>query len=189
MLATLGVLIFVIVDLVLVNGSMFELGFIRYPPALTGPRSETLVQWTGWGHYEYFLMNKGLVNCYERTHLPIRAVPYQDEQYYGEVYYIGSDGRPEVVSITPNELRYRVSVDRPTKMVVNQNYDPGWYSTAHDVVSFDGLLSVDIEPHDEVVTLSYLPRSFLLGQLLSFIGFVLAALVYRGKVPKEGLAR
>lgn len=189
MLVTWGVLIFVIIDLVLVNGPLYELGFIRYPPAILGRRSDTLIQWMGWGHYEYFLMNKGLVNCYERIHLPIRALPYQDEQYKGEVYYNGSIGRPEVISITPNELRYRVSVDRPTRLVVNQNYDPGWYSTGHDVVSHDGLISIDLDPNDEIVTLSYLPRSFLLGQLLSFLGLVFAALVYYDKLPNGRLLK
>jgi uncharacterized membrane protein YfhO len=48
-------------------------------------------------------------------------------------------------------------------LVINQNYWPGWSSTSGVIVNHEGLLAVDLHPGKYDVSVSYLPRSFLLG--------------------------
>ena len=178
-----SILVFVLLaDMIYVNSGFFYGSFTRTLPDIGPPRQFYQVRVPGEDRfkvqYPVFLLNLGLVNCYEQAKPPIRARARDDEGYLGEVYYLSSSGQPELSSFSPNRLVIGVDVTSPDTLIVNQNHDPGWKSADRSVRSEDGLIAVDVVPGDVEVVLYYRPTSFLLGVLLTLIGLVLGGFIF-----------
>ncbi len=136
--------------------------------------------------YPVFLLNLGLVNCYEQAKLPIRALAVSDKGYRGEVYYLSSPGTPELLSFSPNRLVIGVDVSSSDTLVVNQNHDPGWKAADRSVRAESGLIALDVEPGDTEVVLYYRPTSFLLGSLLTLTGLVIGWFLFAREPMSAG---
>ncbi len=124
--------------------------------------------------YKNVLQNIGTLKCYDSLGSRIStAAAGSDEtaEYHGEAYW--ADGNTPVDSLTtPNEVR--LSTEGKTgKIVVNQNYFPGWQAQGSDgreqeVIDDGRLLAVNVTAPAKWVTLRYRPTSVPLGWLLSF---------------------
>ena len=181
--SVVSVLVFILLaDMIYVNGDLFYVSFTRTLPPVGPPRPFHQVRVPGEDRfkvqYPIFLLNLGLVNCYEQAKPPIRARAVSDKGYRGEVYYLSSPGTPELLSFSPNRLVIGVAVTSPDTLIVNQNHDPGWKGIDRPVRAEDGLIAVDVGPGDTELTLYYRPTSFLLGSLLTVIGLVLGGLLF-----------
>lgn len=181
--SVVSVLVFVLLaDMIYVNGDLFYGSFTRVLPPLGPARPFHQVRVPGEDRfkvqYPMFLLNLGVVNCYEQAKPPIRALAVSDEGYRGEVYYRSSPGTPELLSFSPNRLVIGVDVTSPDTLIVNQNHDPGWKVAGRMVRSVYGVIAVDVEPGDTEVILYYRPTSFLLGSLLTVMGLILGGLFF-----------
>jgi hypothetical protein len=88
-------------------------------------------------------------------------------------------GAVELVRWSPSELRFRASLRAPATLVVNQNWDSGWQSSASVPEPRTGLLSVSLAPGEHRIELSHRPAGFTAGLLLTLAGVVLSALSLR----------
>jgi hypothetical protein len=96
-------------------------------------------------------------------------------------------GKAKRTSWSPNEIVVHASMKRPGRLLVNQNWHPGWRSSVGTVVSDDGLLAVDLPSGEHDVTLAFRPRSALAGGAVTLIALaslvVLGMRARRGRVP------
>jgi hypothetical protein len=125
---------------------------------------------------EYNQANLGVVHCYghgEGADSPTSVVGYNQPKYSGE-YYLSGPGEVSQILWTPNRLKYRVSANATTELVVNQNYFPGWRLEGGRgyVTSRDGLLAVVVPAGNEEVTLRFVPTHFALAGSLTLLGLI-----------------
>ena len=193
-LTALVVLSVILLDLMLVNSPIFKDAFPISP--LETKREETFYQisrlpnyGSGSAMYPAFLSNIGIVDGYESANVPRNAIPKDSSQYKGEVFLHETEGKVSIRNWSPNKIVVEVDVLKEGYLVLNQNFYPGWRAKAEaihmehpeeggevtvrrqrrEVISLEGLLAVKISPQDVVVELRYLPVSFLVGLILSFI--------------------
>jgi hypothetical protein len=125
--------------------------------------------------------NRGVLVCYEDEGLVpnTQALGYNQAGYQGEQYLLGP-GKLTLSRWTPNALSFDIDVPAPTVMVVNQNYDPGWYLAQGQgmVVSKYDLIGVEIPAGKQQIVLAYGSRPFLIGLGITLATFVMMLLLW-----------
>lgn len=114
------------------------------------------------------LQNKGVVDAYETIPFGNYARSATDKDYKGE-FYLLNGGMAVLRDWSPNRFVYHVTLQRPDRLVINQNFWPGWHASRGDLARHEGLLAIDLPPGDFDVAVRYLPRSFS-GRCLNFPG-------------------
>ncbi|MFL5413491.1 MAG: hypothetical protein ACJ79D_19175 [Myxococcales bacterium] len=96
-------------------------------------------------------------------------------------------GSAELLRWSPSELRLRISLEAPARLIVNQNFDPGWQASRGTVLPVAGLLAVDLDPGEHELILKHRPEGFVLGLALTAIGVVLSVIfaTVRGAPPRR----
>ncbi|MFL5364679.1 MAG: hypothetical protein ACJ781_04315 [Myxococcales bacterium] len=96
-------------------------------------------------------------------------------------------GSAELLRWSPSELRLRISLEAPARLIVNQNFDPGWQASRGTVLAVAGLLAVDLDPGEHELILKHRPEGFVLGLALTALGVVLSVIfaTVRGAPPRR----
>ncbi|MFL5452377.1 MAG: hypothetical protein ACJ78V_10760 [Myxococcales bacterium] len=96
-------------------------------------------------------------------------------------------GSAELLRWSPSELRLRISLEAPARLIVNQNFDPGWQASRGTVLPVAGLLAVDLDPGEHELILKHRPEGFVLGLALTALGVVLSVIFasVRGAPPRR----
>ena len=197
--AAVCIALFVLADLFAVSSRVFEDAF-PIPPR-ESRRSQAFEQHLGRKGYSApgpvrrirsslsdlygsFLANHGSTWGYEIVPAATSAIPVGDAAYRGELFLADGSGSASFRSWSPNRLDVALHPLANDRLVVNQNFDPGWRVVGGrgPVEDWHGLLSVRVAPQDAGITLRYLPRSFLVGAGISATSsLVLAALAWRAR--------
>ncbi|MBL8912296.1 MAG: hypothetical protein JNM17_16515 [Archangium sp.] len=132
-------------------------------------------------------MSRGSLACWEAYGVP------QSPKLRGDLTEEAwlSDGSAGSLETrwTPNQLTFHARLDRPTRLLINQNYHRGWKSDVGTVVSTDGLLSVELPQGESNVSLRFLPRSAIGGLIVSALALIaLLAMRFRKEVGLKELA-
>ena len=86
------------------------------------------------------------------------------KQYRGEAFTLSGMGRTTITDFSPNRVEVDVSGARPgDRLVVNQNFDPGWSVNGRPVESHQAALSTTLEAADARLVFSFWPRGLSLG--------------------------
>lgn len=123
-----------------------------------------------WSHGYFLALNRGSIACGEAYPVPMSTLLRGDlaqEEYLEDP----SAGHVRRISWSPNRLELEVRATRPVELLVNQNWHPGWKSSAGEVVSHEGLLGVRLPPGEHRVSLRFLPRSTFGGALVSVLAW------------------
>jgi len=173
---------FVFFDLFLVDYPLLKAPFIIKPPEI--------IRYAEFRHryrdfnlfpeksrssmYPVLLSNSGIINSYEVIGVAkgdIKAV--EDYNYRGEVYFLKTNNKVESVAFSPNRLKIKTDVKEQDFLIVNQNFHRGWRVKVNKkkqkIVSSNGLVSVNLPPGNNDVTLYYLPKSFIAGMLTTLV--------------------
>jgi len=128
------------------------------------------------------LSNLGAVNCMSPIDERRRPIGYNQYDYRGEQYLTGQ-GEVTLTMWTPNRLEYEVNAVGPTRLVINENFDPGWRLSQGlgEVRSSRGLLSVSLGPGRQHLVVTYRAPWIILGSIISVATIVIASLMYRGE--------
>jgi hypothetical protein len=130
-----------------------------------------------WLAAHYDGIGAGSLSCWE-TH-PVTMSPKLRGDLAAEEYVADPQiGKAKRVSWSPNEIVVHASMASAGRLLVNQNWHPGWRSSVGTVVSDDGLLAVELPPGESDVKLSFRPRSALAGGVVTLIA--LGSLVLLG---------
>ncbi|MBX3234247.1 MAG: hypothetical protein KIT84_04120 [Labilithrix sp.] len=128
-------------------------------------------------HYES--AGLGSLSCWE-TH-PVTMSPLLRGDLAQEEYLAPpARGAARRVSWSPNEIVVHVSLAEPGRLLVNQNWHPGWTSSIGNVVSQEGLLAVDLPAGDADVKIAFRPRSALAGGAVTLVALVSLGLLALG---------
>jgi hypothetical protein len=136
-----------------------------------------------WLAAHYDGIGAGSLSCWETHPVTMSSKLRGDlaaEEYVADPQ-VGSATRK---SWSPNELVVHASMNAPGRLLVNQNWHPGWRSSVGSVVSDDGLLAVDLPTGESDVKLTFRPRSAMAGAIVSGVG--LAALLLLGLTSRRG---
>lgn len=100
----------------------------------------------------------GSLSCYETHRMPMSPLLRGDlpaEEYLEK----GSAdaGKVERKAWSPNKITLHVELTKPARVLVNQNWAPGWHSSVGTTTSHEGLIAVDLPAGPNEVTLSYRP--------------------------------
>ena len=135
--------------------------------------------------------NIGSLGCYE-THRLAESTLLRGDLPQEE--YLAPDaadaGRVKRVSWSPNKIIVHADVSRPARLLVNQNWAPGWHASVGKVVSHEGLLAVDLPAGVNDVALTFLPWSTLGGAATTVTALLALALIgWRARRRGEVFAR
>lgn len=120
--------------------------------------------------------NLGAIHCWGYgISIPTRVSGSNQPSYRGE-YQASADAEVRQLSWSPNRVRFEVAAKSRARLVINQNYFPGWRVAGGDgeVYSEGGLLAVRLPPGRQVVVLRFVPSGLGLGLSLTGAALLLA---------------
>jgi hypothetical protein len=178
----------VLIDLMLVGIPIFKDAFTVTPKKINRHEFTQVLSTDIYNsQYPNMLSNVGTVNCYERVHPEIKAIPRLNDKgvryvnYKGEAYMAETNKRVMIKYFSPN----KVVVEAEKGLVVlNQNYVRGWQAKGGNVLNYDGLVAAEVETPRRVV-FYYLPKSFIIGLTVTIISVILLCAVYYKDVKNE----
>ncbi|MBI2574327.1 YfhO family protein [Candidatus Woesearchaeota archaeon] len=197
-----GLLALVLIDLALVSMPGLGSAFQAEPLDISTNEYTDYVQMLSLSKYQSqypnMLQNIGTVNCYERVHPRIRALPQffdTGEPYapfIGNAYIAETNQTFNISSFTPNKVSIELSPSANGTLVYNQNYMPGWKAKVdgrdgrqQEAAPYNGLVATEVTPSDDKVEFSYSPKSFYIGLVISLVSVMAVAAVlilYRHKL-------
>ncbi|MDB4938942.1 MAG: hypothetical protein JWP87_5914 [Labilithrix sp.] len=99
-------------------------------------------------------------------------------------------GTVKRVAWSPTKITLHVDVSKPARVLVNQNWAPGWHASAGKVVSNEGLIGVDVPAGAHDLVLSFLPWSTLGGASVTLSALLaLAVIGWRARRRGEVFSR
>jgi hypothetical protein len=160
-----------------------ELGAVASDANAGSPDAFRQSRGNRWLAAHYQGINLGSLSCWE-THPVIMSPKLRGDLAAEEYLSDPKAGTTRRVSWSPNRIVVHASLSRPTRLLVNQNWHPGWRASVGQLVSDDGLLAVDLPPGEHDVTLSFRPRSALTGAAVTLVA--LASLLLLGLGARRG---
>ena len=142
------------------------------PPVVDRPFHQS--RGNRWVAAYYPFMSRGTLSCFDDYNVaqaPELRGDLEQEEYLASP----DDGTVTETSWSPDRIELHAELTRAARVYVNQNWHPGWRSTAGVVVSDGGLLAVDLPAGTTDLTLRFLSRSALAG-----LGTLGAALLVAG---------
>lgn len=126
-----------------------------------------------WAAASFGPASRGSLACWEAYGVPQSAKLRADAAH--EAWLSDPQaGALEERRWSPQSLSFHVKADRPTRLVVNQNYHRGWKSDVGEVRNEEGLLAVELPAGEHELTLRFLPTSALGGLATSILALVTA---------------
>jgi hypothetical protein len=119
------------------------------------------------GNLPNYYANRGTIECGDSVNVARAAMPFDAPGYRGEVYVADTVGDARITKRTPNALRIHAQLNSDGAVVINQNFYPGWRTSAGKIVDRDGLLAVKLSPGTHEISLWFLPVSFVLGAVVT----------------------
>jgi hypothetical protein len=131
-----------------------------------------------WGLAYFEPMHRGSLSCWDAY--PVPQSPLLRGDLAAEEY-VRDPTAGEVLrrSWSPNSMDILVRLARPTTLLVNQNWHPGWRANIGEIKNDSGLLSVALPAGENMLSLRFAPRSATVGGLASIVAIVGLILVWR----------
>jgi len=97
----------------------------------------------------------------------------KNKSYKGEAYLENGSGTAEIVSISPNRILVKATNFAPDRLIINQNFDPGWNGPlGFEIENHNGLLSLGLNRAATwEIELGYLPFHIIMGIVISLLSF------------------
>lgn len=187
-LVTGGVIVAVYLELAVLGWTLFSDVFVCPKRPVSGHQSRQFAQRYAeeevrYGamysnHYPYLCDNSGVLREYENIAIPRGKIRLTtDPDYRGEAYLEGPGGTAQITDWTMSRVQVAVETPGPDRLVLNQNYFPGWKAVRRDAGGVDqrlpaqrtsdGLVSIPVNVGDREVTFYYRPDGLLWGAAVS----------------------
>lgn len=136
-----------------------------------------------WMIAHYQAVGIGSLSCWE-THPVIQSTLLHGdlpaEEYLSEP--TREAGTVKRVSWSPNRIVMHANLTRPARILVNQNWHPGWHASVGTVVSDEGLIAIDVPAGNQDVVLRFRPWSTIAGAGVTLTALaMLGVLAWRAK--------
>jgi hypothetical protein len=103
----------------------------------------------------------------------------ESKQYRGEAFLESAGGKARLVAFSPNRFEVEVEGAQPgQRLVVNQNFDPGWSVEGRAVEAYQDAISTRVAAARERIVFRFWPRGLSLG--IGVLALTLGALAALG---------
>ncbi|MGD0897623.1 MAG: hypothetical protein ABR915_07285 [Thermoguttaceae bacterium] len=203
-----GLVLAVYLELAVLAGSLFSDIFVCPPRAVAEHESfaqryaEEGVRYAAMysAHCPYVESNSGVLRHYENLAVPRGNIRLEgDPAYRGETYLDGGYGTAKLTAWSMARVTVALAVEASDRLVLNQNYDPGWKALCRSKDgtvyrlraqrSSDGLVSLPVEPGNIEVQFYYLPDSLISGAIVSALALLGSAGLLVATAPSPKLRR
>ena len=139
-------------------------------------------------YYRKYLQNLGQI-IHGAPGGTSNAVPMESPSYRGE-WYLLEEGLADycrLLRFSPNAVRLEVFTEKANRVVLNQNYFPGWrVSGLPDARTemYRGKISVRVPPGRHKLKIYYWPRTFVWGLTITLLSIGLCAVYLIRPFPK-----
>ncbi|MET0283234.1 MAG: hypothetical protein ABW352_02145 [Polyangiales bacterium] len=148
-------------------------GMWRSPAPLEIERPFAQARGNRWLAAHYASISRGSLNCWEAYPLPMSSALRGDlpqEEYLLDP----ASGTTRRLDWSPNGIDVLVELRAPGKLLINQNYHPGWHSSVGTLVDHEGLIGVELPAGKHEVHVRFRPRSAVFGGLITLASFAFA---------------
>ncbi len=138
-----------------------------------------------WLASHYQALGIGSLSCWEThpvTMSPLLRGDLPAEEYLSE--RTKDAGTVKRVAWSPNRITLHAALTRPARVMINQNWHPGWHASVGSVLSNEGLLAVDLPAGDHDITVAFRPWSTIAGA-----GVTLTSLIMLGVLARRARRR
>ncbi len=122
-------------------------------------------------------MNLGSRGCYEAMNFSVVPGLWSGDRPQARI--VRGKGRVDSFRRTTRHVFLRVTLTKPSRVLVNQHLAPGWTSNVGQVVDDAGRLAVDLPAGTHALDIVYLPPTLVPSVLLTLLGLLLTLLVWR----------
>ncbi len=128
-------------------------------------------------------LNRGTLSCFDDYQVP-QSPELRGDLPHEELLADQSAGTVVRRAWSPNAITLHADVSVPARVIVNQNWHPGWRASVGTVVSDKGRLAVDLPAGQSDVTLKFLPRSGVGGTITSVLALLACVALWRSSRAK-----
>ena len=162
----------------IVNFHAVQAGMWLAPPPAEVDQPFAQARGNRWLALYWSPLGRGTLSCMEGYSLP------QSQRLRGDLGQEEHLADPKAGSVrrtywSPGRIDLTVHLDRPGRLLVNQNWHAGWRASVGDVVSDEGLLAVDLPAGAHEVRLRFLPRSAIGGGAVSCAALAAMIVLFR----------
>ncbi len=156
---------------------------------LTAPPRERLqpfhqARGNRWAVAGFGPMSRGSLACWEAYAVP-QSTKLRGDRTEEAWLADGGAGTLRETHWSPNRLGFTATLERATRVLINQNYHRGWKTSLGTVVNDEGLLAVELPAGTSTLELRFLPRSAVGGLITS--SFALLALFFVVRAQRRSL--
>jgi hypothetical protein len=126
----------------------------------------------------YPAIGRGTLSCFDDYDIP-QSAALRGDLANEEQLQDAAAGTVTRVAWSPNRIDLHAELTRPARIVVNQNWHPGWRASVGTVVDDDGRIAVDAPAGSQDIALRFLPRSAVGGGCASLLALVVCVLLWR----------
>ncbi|HEY1954772.1 MAG TPA: hypothetical protein VGH28_04155 [Polyangiaceae bacterium] len=148
------------------------------PTANVGHREFANARGNRWLAAYYPALERGTLSCFDDYPIP-QSTALRGDLEHEEYLSDATSGTVERRAWSPNSITLHVEAKKPARVIVNQNWHPGWRASIGTVLADDGRLAVDVPEGSHDLVLRFLPRSALGGGLASLVALLAAFVLWR----------
>ncbi len=155
------------------NQRVSAAGMWRSPQPLEIERPFAQARGNRWLAAHFVSISRGSLNCWEAYPVPMATALRGDLAQ--EEYLADPDaGSAHRLDWSPNGIDVAVALTRPSTLLINQNYHPGWHSSVGTIGQRDGLIAVELPAGTHEVHVRFRPRSAVFGGLITLASLAFA---------------
>jgi len=133
----------------------------------------------------YPSLGRGTLSCFDDYQVP-QSPELRGDLPHEEYLADQTAGTVTRTSWSPNAIALHVDVKEDARVIVNQNWHPGWHASIGEVVSDKGRLAVNLPPGANDVVLRFMPRSGIGGTVTSLLAIAACIGLWRARKAKVG---
>jgi hypothetical protein len=131
----------------------------------------------------YPSLQRGTLSCFDDYQIP-QSPELRGDLPHEEFLADQTAGTVTRTSWSPNSIGLHVDVSKDARVIVNQNWHPGWRASAGEVVNDKGRLAVDLPAGARDVVVRFRPRSGVGGTVTSLLAIAACVALWRMKRSK-----
>jgi hypothetical protein len=126
----------------------------------------------------YPSLQRGSLSCFDDYQVP-QSPELRGDLPHEEYLADQTAGTVTRTSWSPNRIAMRVDVNKDARVIVNQNWHPGWHANVGEVVSDKGRLAVKVPPGVNDLVVRFMPRSAVGGTVTSLLAILACIALWR----------